>query len=646
LLVVDGGAYRFRHPLLGEVVYADLLPPQRLRLHRRIADALQQDPADVRRGADRAGELAFHLDRAGDSQRAFVALLAAADAAETIAPAAAFGHLDRAFELWDAAAESAAQEDRGARLWQAAELASAAAGNQRALELARAAFREGPPPEGEAWGHERLGRYLWFSGQLEESRVEFALAAKLLSGAEGPEAAGVFAGLGQAALISGHFAEAEGWCQQVFDLVPGPADNREAWVRARRVLGVARSNQGHPDEAVTLCREAVAAAAGALPRALATVYLCLALMDAGRYQTAINTALDAVAEGRVNGLDEAFGGYLDALAAEALTILGRWSEAAAVLARHPIANTFPVGLLRLARAQAMLAVRRGDDDLARRHLAEGTAQPVDGWHRSVLDTTTAEVHLALGNWEDAAQAAERGWGSSAETSVLWAARFAMLSVSAIVERSLDEQARRQPIDLPATIHHLQERIDAVRSLAERSGHGRQGDMAAHLAHAAAMVTRLAVSDADAWAEAAARWTELGNTWAAGTALVREAEAAAAVGSADRAASSLRRAHSIASELGAVPLLAEIDGVSRRTRISVEDPTRVTLDESTTDGLGLTPREAEVLALLAIGRTNRQIGDELFVSDKTASVHVSNILRKLGVNSRVDAAAVAQRLGIA
>jgi DNA-binding NarL/FixJ family response regulator len=87
-------------------------------------------------------------------------------------------------------------------------------------------------------------------------------------------------------------------------------------------------------------------------------------------------------------------------------------------------------------------------------------------------------------------------------------------------------------------------------------------------------------------------------------------------------------------------------VSRRTRISVEAPTRITLDESAAQQLGLTPREAEVLALIAVGRTNRQIGDELFVSDKTASVHVSNILRKLGVKTRVDAAAVAQRLGIA
>jgi DNA-binding NarL/FixJ family response regulator len=98
-------------------------------------------------------------------------------------------------------------------------------------------------------------------------------------------------------------------------------------------------------------------------------------------------------------------------------------------------------------------------------------------------------------------------------------------------------------------------------------------------------------------------------------------------------------------MGAVPLLAEIDAVSSRTRVSIEAPTRVVFDESSAERLGLTPREAEVLALVATGRTNRQIGEELYVSDKTASVHVSNILRKLGVNSRVDAAAVAQRLGM-
>src|SRR5205807_839442 len=113
-LVVDSAtdAYRFRHALIGEVVYADLLPPQRARLHRRVADALQEQSADQLTRADRAGELAFHLDRAGDNEAAFIALLAAADAAETVAPGAALRHLERAFELWDFVEVGAAGERR------------------------------------------------------------------------------------------------------------------------------------------------------------------------------------------------------------------------------------------------------------------------------------------------------------------------------------------------------------------------------------------------------------------------------------------------------------------------------------------------------------------------------------------------------
>ena len=187
MLVVDNDAYRFRHALLGEVVYADLLPPQRMRLHRTIAEVLGQQSTDVLRRADRAGELAFHLDRAGDNEAAFVALLAAADTAQSVAPGAAFGHLMRAFELWDTVAERATTANRANRLWQAAEIATSTVSNQRAIELARAAFEFGPPPLGAAWGHERLGRYLWASGQLEESRVEFALATELLADHADPE---------------------------------------------------------------------------------------------------------------------------------------------------------------------------------------------------------------------------------------------------------------------------------------------------------------------------------------------------------------------------------------------------------------------------------------------------------------------------
>ena len=193
----------------------------------------------------------------------------------------------------------------------------------------------------------------------------------------------------------------------------------------------------------------------------------------------------------------------------------------------------------------MLAARRGDTDQALNELAEAHAQPLDGWHQTVLDATDADVHRALGNWAEAADAAERGWESASTTSALWAARFAMLSVAATVERTLDERARLEPIDLNLTIARLQARIDAARSFAELGSRSLQRDAAAHLAHATASVTRLTGSDADAWAEAAARWADLGDRWATAGASLREAEAAALVGSADRAASALRQAHAVA-----------------------------------------------------------------------------------------------------
>ena len=224
----------------------------------------------------------------------------------------------------------------------------------------------------------------------------------------------------------------------------------------------------------------------------------------------------------------------------------------------------------------------------------------------------------------------------------------MLSVEAGVELALDALAARQPIDVAGTVARLQERIDAVRDeIATRTEHRAGRDTVAHLAHATASLSRLTTSDPDAWAEAARRWSDLGDRWWTAVARLREAEAAASAGAADRAATALaRRPHDWPPSWAPHALLAEVDAVSRRTRISVEEPARVDLDETSISQLGLTPREAEVLTLVSGGRTNRQIGEELFVSEKTASVHVSNILRKLGVSSRVDAAAVAQRLGVA
>jgi DNA-binding NarL/FixJ family response regulator len=96
------------------------------------------------------------------------------------------------------------------------------------------------------------------------------------------------------------------------------------------------------------------------------------------------------------------------------------------------------------------------------------------------------------------------------------------------------------------------------------------------------------------------------------------------------------ARATARSLGAEPLLAELRALG-----STRAPLRAGAGPSVT----LTDREREVLALVTEGRTNRQIAGQLFISEKTVSVHVSNILAKLGVGSRTEAAALARREGL-
>jgi DNA-binding NarL/FixJ family response regulator len=104
---------------------------------------------------------------------------------------------------------------------------------------------------------------------------------------------------------------------------------------------------------------------------------------------------------------------------------------------------------------------------------------------------------------------------------------------------------------------------------------------------------------------------------------------------------------VAIQVAARPLRERIEGLARRARIDLEteEPAAPSAPRSTTDPYGLTVREREVLDLVAAGRTNREIGERLFISEKTASVHVTHILGKLGVSSRVEAALVAARAGM-
>jgi DNA-binding NarL/FixJ family response regulator len=105
----------------------------------------------------------------------------------------------------------------------------------------------------------------------------------------------------------------------------------------------------------------------------------------------------------------------------------------------------------------------------------------------------------------------------------------------------------------------------------------------------------------------------------------------------------------AEALGALPLIGWIDGLARRSRVAIPAATpsapAAEPERPPVDDRGLTTREREVLALLVEGHTNRRIGERLFISESTAGVHVSNILGKLGVSTRTEAATVAARLGL-
>jgi DNA-binding NarL/FixJ family response regulator len=115
------------------------------------------------------------------------------------------------------------------------------------------------------------------------------------------------------------------------------------------------------------------------------------------------------------------------------------------------------------------------------------------------------------------------------------------------------------------------------------------------------------------------------------------------GSRRRAATALRAAGTIARDLRASPMRAEIAALARAARIDLAEPAVTPGPEPDPAGVGLTPREREVLGLLGNGLSNAQIARTLYISEKTASVHVSNILRKLGVTSRVQAATAAAKL---
>jgi DNA-binding CsgD family transcriptional regulator/tetratricopeptide (TPR) repeat protein len=663
VLLVDAGdgAYGFRHALVKEAVYVELLPGERTRLHARFAAALagRDGGGDPRLAA----ELAWHWYAAHDLERALPAAVEAGRAAErAYAFAEAQRQFERALELWERTPAATAGLDKAELLARAGEAAANAGAADRAVALVRGALAEVDP-----------GRDPLLAGQLTE-RLAFHLRVAGRPGAmeayqeafrlvpPGPtvERARVLAGLGQALMLRARFAEAVATCQEAIE-VARAAGSPAVETHALCSLGTALARLEDPDDGLARLEEArrLAAELGAAQdEARACVNLSDLLNDLGRLEEAVAVAMEGIEVARAAGLRRTFGAFLAGNGAAALYNQGRWDETAELTAAFlELGDEEDLNTVTLRQSMAVLDAGRGDFESALGHVRAARRLAGDEFiavqYPPVLAAAEAEVAAWQGRLPEAAAAVAGG---------LAALRGPLVDLRACTLLALGLRVEGDRAGLAAARHDHDTLADA-RLVADELVQWARGTFAgsrvawrrALLATCEAEWARVqGETDHERWLAAVAAWEQSGHPYPLALARWRAAEALLARrGDRNRAGDLLRQSHATAVGLGAGPLRGELERLARLGRVELgppvadgppADPTPAPAATAAA-GLGLTARELDVLALVAEGRSNRQIAEALFISAKTASVHVSNILAKLGVASRVEAAAVAHRLDL-
>jgi DNA-binding CsgD family transcriptional regulator len=330
-------------------------------------------------------------------------------------------------------------------------------------------------------------------------------------------------------------------------------------------------------------------------------------------------------------------------------VLGRWDEADEQL--REVEGTDPIGMdaWRLADQRCLLAVGRAQFETARAE-AERVEQLIEP-AGAVRDHLTIEhAWIAIAGWSgDEAGALGRAVDAM-RAPVGELSLCSDVSIEVIVEGlaagASVASRTRQPDAREAYLRQVGELGGQLGHWVAtgRWGGGRPGALNALDAHVTAEIARAAGDDdGPRWLAVAELWASHGMRPREAYARFRAAEAFVRGDDRDAAAASARDAYALAREIGWVGVRDAIASLARRARLDLGTASDVVA--SPADRYGLTARELDVVALVAEGRTNRQIADALFISAKTASVHVSNILAKLGVTNRGEAAAAARRLGL-
>ncbi|MDG4805439.1 AAA family ATPase [Micromonospora sp. WMMD1120] len=626
LVVADrDGDYEFRHALVREAVHDELLPGEHARLHARFAAAIEAQPHLVAAGLAPT-EIAHHWHAAHDHPRALVAArVAACAAAERYAYAEQRRLLERALELWELVPDAAALlgMDHLALLEQTLDAAVIAGDFSRAITLTRAGLAEvdaDAAPLRAARLLDQRGRLLALLGK-SDGRKELDEAYRLASGGPpGVERVRLLADIATH-LVKIDPAEAARVAAEA--TADAEAIGEELILLPTRIALLCHQEWQEHGLAELDRAEAVARASGDTSAlVLAKVFQSDVLCELGRYAESAQAAEAGVAEARRVGISRSTGAYLLSNRAEALIALGRWDDAEAVLAeaaRIDLPGVTGLHWLQLGAGLRLARGHPGADELVDRALAFLGRPYLWPNHRLPLRELAIEAALATDDKVEAVRAA-RVAVADERLPRLPREGWPVLSAAArtanrVADRELAGSVAALAADLPA-------RHPAAR------------------AHAAQVTALLAAGDRVlcTWRTAVEAWRADGQPYPLGRALLALAEASAAAGERDETAAAVTEAIEIARRLGAAPLLEGARTLARRVGLRG------------TDGGGagsdlLTAREREVLRLVAEGHSNSRIAERLFISPKTASVHVSRIIAKLGVTNRVEAAAVAHRLGL-
>lgn len=687
------------HQLVAEAIEHATLPSERHALQSALADAADEpgvaawhwsrafQPTRAHDAYLRAAVVSEAIEPGPTTLANYSAALEidlqGATDPEILASAAAAAYASGAFRHAATLAEQAMERLAGGRVERLLSARADAAVRERAARLS-----------------EELGRYRRSSGDLAGAREAIEQAVELAPAGAAATRAMVLASLAQDLMLDGHFTESVKRAEEARTAARSAGDDALFdLAHATDTLAVDLGYSGQVDRALGLLDEAIADArrAGRLDELVRCYANKTTLLDLDtRRDEALAAVKEGIAEAKRNGLGLTYGAFLRGNAADILFQLGRWEESEAEcragLEFPPagVAWVSPILYLGLVLVEA-----RADEE-AERLLGQTLLQletvPAGQWSAIVLRTAVSFA-LWRGELDDAMAAAAQGWERVVESEDAIQMAVSAATVLEACAASAEKARAKRDFSKVADAGALATRVlkaaeDALAAYALPRTVGARREAELYLATARAHAERVkGRSKPETWAAIADEWAQIPVPY--NVAKARWWQTVALLPNRSRRAEArkaLNEAWKIAGKLPAEPLRRALHELGERGRIRLPEDRLVAIPmakerelvavgpgpaqtaaqgSAVREGLaafiggdgasratppamsrfGLSPRENSVLAVLAEGRTNREIAERLFISDRTVAVHVRRILSKLGVSGRVEATGLAIRLGL-